>query len=193
MQERLENIQADIERELSCPLKEAAINLVFGKGNSSADVFIIGEAPGAKEDEQGEPFVGKAGKNLDALLQIMDLGIEDVYIANILKYRPPKNRDPKPDEIAAHTPYLVRQICAVNPKIIITLGNFATKFVLSGFNCSEMKGILGISELHGQRKEITVDGESFIVIPMFHPAAMIYRPKLKEVIENDFLEAKKFL
>jgi uracil-DNA glycosylase len=182
----LDEVKTRIDRDLVCPLKDAALNMVFGKGNPQADILFIGEAPGAKEDEVGLPFVGAAGKQLDRLLGQINLTIDDVYIANILKYRPPKNRDPTTEEIANHTPYLIEQIKIIQPKIIATLGNYSTKFVLSNFSVEGMKKIEGISKLHGKPQIITVDKESFTVIPLYHPAAMMYRPKLREVIDEDF-------
>ncbi|MFW6231155.1 MAG: uracil-DNA glycosylase family protein [Nanoarchaeota archaeon] len=172
--------------EADLPLKETATNIVFGKGNPDAKILFIGEAPGEKEDLQGYPFVGAAGKQLDKLLKSIGLGIEDVYIANILKYRPPKNRDPNPEEIKAHTPYLIEQVKIIKPKVIATLGNYATKFVLAHFSPDGMKTIGGISGLHGKAKQMSVDGLDFFVIPLYHPAAMLYRPQLREVLEEDF-------
>jgi len=175
------------------PLKETATNLVFGKGNPDAQILFIGEAPGNNEDLQGLPFVGAAGKQLDKLLHSIDLGIEDVYIANILKYRPPNNRDPNKDEIKAHTPFLVEQIKVIKPKVIATLGNFATKFVLADFDPEGMKKIGGISTLHGEPVEKTIDGLKFMIVPIYHPAAMLYRPGIKEDLEKDFKKMKEII
>lgn len=182
----LEKVKQNILNNLKCPLKDAATNLVFGKGNPDAPILFIGEAPGAKEDLQGLPFVGRAGKELDKLLHQIDLTIDDVYIANILKYRPPKNRDPKIDEIRNHTPYLIEQIKIIKPKIIATLGNYSTKFVLAEFDCDKMKKIEGIASLHGKAQKIHVNGGEFTLIPIYHPSAMMYRPSLREKFENDF-------
>jgi len=184
--EELKKIEEDILNNLECPLKNQALNLVFGKGNVNADILFIGEAPGAKEDEQGIPFVGRAGKDLDKFLRQIELSLDDVYIANILKYRPPKNRDPTKQEIINHTPYLIEQIKIIKPKIIATLGNFSTKFVLAGFNQENMKKIDGISELHGKEFKVELNGIKFRVIPIYHPSAMVYRPRLREEFENDF-------
>lgn len=171
---------------MQCPLKDAATNIVFGKGNPKADILFIGEAPGEKEDLQGEPFVGRAGKELDKLLHTINLTIDDVYIANILKYRPPKNRNPTTEEMIRHTPYLIRQIQAINPKVIITLGNFSTRFVLNNMQVAGMNKIPGISTLHGTIQELSIGKKKRTIIPMYHPAAMLYRPQLREVIEEDF-------
>src|SRR3989344_3342514 len=152
--ESLNRLKATILKDMVCPLKNSATNIVFGKGNPHAKIVFIGEAPGEQEDLQGIPFVGRAGKELDKLLHSIGLSLDDVYIANILKYRPPKNRDPLPDEIARHTPYLVEQIRIIKPTIIATLGNFSTKFVLAKFSCEHMKSIEGILTIHGKPQHI---------------------------------------
>lgn len=192
-QKKLDAIKQDILNNLVCPLKDEATNLVFGKGNPKADILFIGEAPGKKEDEQGIPFVGRAGQELDKQLQKIGLTLDEVYIANILKYRPPKNRDPTLEEITNHTPYLIQQIRAIKPKIILTLGNYATKFVLAGFSPVGMNKIQGVSQLHGKPLIIAIDTQSFQVIPIFHPAAMMYNPKLRPVFEDDFKKVAQFL
>jgi uracil-DNA glycosylase len=191
--QELEKLKKNILINLKCPLKDSATNLVFGKGNVNASILFIGEAPGEKEDLSGMPFVGRAGKQLDGLLNGVGLSINDVYIANILKYRPPKNRDPKKEEILNHTPYLIEQIKIIKPKIIATLGNFSTKFILSKFNVDEMKKIEGVSLLHGKIIPLQIDKLNFIICPLYHPAAMLYKPKLKEEIEADFLKMGLFL
>src|SRR3989338_11315767 len=149
-----ESVQSFKEIEERCklavlPLKESATNLVFGKGNSKAEVMMVGESPGANEDLQGLPFVGAAGKNLDKLLANVGLSLNDVYIANILKYRPPENRDPLPEEIRAHTPWLVKQIEDIKPKVICSLGNYATKFFLANGDVDKMDEQPGITSVHG--------------------------------------------
>lgn len=167
------------------PLKDSATNLVFGKGNPDAKIMFIGEAPGKDEDLQGIPFVGRAGKELDGLLSTIGLSLSDVYIANILKYRPPENRDPNTSEIRAHTPFLIEQIRVVKPAVICTLGNYATKFVLGGFDPDGMKKVSGITQLHGREVEVAYDEMSITVMPLYHPAAMLYRPQLRDVLEED--------
>ncbi len=191
-EEELNKIKEKILKD-NLPLKETAKNLVFGKGNFNAKIMFIGEAPGEKEDIQGIPFVGSAGKELDKLLNSIGLNIEQVYIANILKYRPPNNRDPNITEIETHTPYLIEQIKVIKPKIIITLGNYATKFILASFDVKRIKEIKGITNLHGKVNSLNIEGMEFIVVPMFHPAAMLYNPNLRKVIEEDFKEIKKML
>lgn len=190
---QLENLKEKIKGELDCELKKSAKNLVFGKGNPDAQILFIGEAPGAQEDLQGVPFVGSAGKELDKLLHSIGLSLDDVYIANILKYRPPDNRNPSVDEIRNHTPYLVEQIKIIKPKIICTLGNFSTKFVLAKFDVNNMKSVSGITQLHGKPVEVAVDGLYFTVVPLYHPAAVLYNPKLRKDLQDDFLKLKDML
>lgn len=160
---------------------EGRTKVVFGSGNENAHVMIIGEAPGKNEDEQGLPFVGKAGKYLDELLALAGLSREEVYIANVLKCRPPTNRNPKADEILACAPYLRQQTALVNPKIIVTLGNFATRFIL--------KNEEGITLLHGR----SVPLGKFTVFPVYHPASTMYDPKKKQALESDFKKLKNLL
>lgn len=157
-----------------CPLAEGRTNTVFGSGNPHARVLIIGEAPGKNEDLQGEPFVGKAGQNLNDLLKLANLERDDIFIANVLKCRPPDNRDPQVDEIEACTPYLREQTRLINPEYIVTLGNFATRFVL--------KTEQGITRLHGQLHQ----AGRFKVLPMYHPAAAIYDRSKMEALREDF-------
>jgi len=187
-QEQLNKIKQEIESNLVCELKDAATNIVFGKGNPDSDILIIGEAPGAKEDEKGIPFVGSAGKNLDNFLHLINLTLEDVYIANILKYRPPKNRNPNKEEIKNHTPYLIQQIETIKPKVILPLGKFATEFCLAGFDVTKTKTVV-MGEVHGKQYQI----KDLTVIPMYHPAAMIYNGKLKTTLEEDFIKVGEFL
>ena len=166
-------------------------NLVVGRGNLNADIMFVGEAPGRKEDEQGIPFVGAAGKKLNALLERVGLTIDDIYIANILKCRPPENRDPLPEEIKAHTPWLMKQIREIKPKVVCSLGNYATKFFLSKGNVDEMKSQPGITAIHGKARELDFDGVKMRLIPLFHPAATIYNQKLIPLWEEDMEIVKK--
>lgn len=161
-----------------CRLAQGRTQVVFGAGNPRADLMFVGEAPGFHEDKQGVPFVGQAGKLLDGLLAGVELRREDVYIANVLKCRPPGNRDPQPDEIEACEPHLFRQIELIEPKVIATLGNFATK-LLSGRP-------LGITRVHGQEQELTIAGRSVLLYPIYHPAAALYTPAMLKVLEADF-------
>ena len=186
-------LKQNIWQDKSLPLRASATNIVFGKGNPEAKLLFIGEAPGAKEDLQGIPFVGAAGKQLNTLLQNIGLTIEDVYIANILKYRPPNNRDPNPEEIASHTPFLIEQIKIIQPEIIATLGNFSTKFMLARCNTEKMKTIAGITALHGKPTEVQLEEQKVTIIPLYHPAAMLYNPKLRPTQQEDFQIIKKLL
>ncbi len=170
----LDVLAAEVAQCRKCPLCEGRTQTVFGDGNPDARVLIIGEAPGKNEDLQGIPFVGKAGQNLNQLLEIAGLAREDVFIANVLKCRPPGNRDPRPEEIELCTPFLREQTRTINPEFIVTLGNFATKFVL--------KTDRGITRLHGTLQQ----AGRFKVFPIYHPAAAIYDRSKWEALENDF-------
>jgi uracil-DNA glycosylase len=191
--EILEKLRLKIINKLDCSLKDNANNMVFGKGNINAQVMFIGEAPGEKEDLEGIPFCGRSGKELDKLLKYINLTIDDVYITNILKYRPKNNKNPTIKQIKNHTPYLIEQIKLIKPKIIATLGNYSTKFVLSGFKVENMNKIEGISKLHGVPKKLKFNDCDFIVIPIYHPAAILYRPQLREDFKNDFENMKKII
>jgi uracil-DNA glycosylase len=161
-----------------CRLAQGRTQVVFGVGNPHADLMFVGEAPGFHEDKQGLPFVGQAGKLLDKLLAGIGLDRSQVYIANVLKCRPPGNRDPQPDEIESCEPHLFRQIELIEPKVVATLGNFATK-LLSGKPT-------GITRVHGVEQETTVGGSRVLLYPLYHPAAALYTPKMLEVLQQDF-------
>lgn len=170
----LEQIRADVEACHRCPLADGRTQTVFGDGNPDARVLIVGEAPGKNEDLQGIPFVGAAGKYLNELLAIAGLKREDVFIANVLKCRPPGNRDPRPEEIELCTPYLREQTRTIDPEFIVTLGNFSTKFIL--------KTEVGITRLHGKLQQ----AGRFKVFPIFHPAAALYDGSKRVALEDDF-------
>jgi uracil-DNA glycosylase len=161
-----------------CALAASRTQVVFGTGNPDADLLFVGEAPGFHEDQNGIPFVGQAGKLLDRLLAGIGLERSDIYIANTLKCRPPQNRDPQPDEIASCEPHLFRQIELIQPKLVATLGNFATK-LLSGKP-------VGITRVHGQEQQVTLGGNSVLLYPLYHPAAALYTPSMLKVLEEDF-------
>jgi DNA polymerase len=161
-----------------CPLAAGRTQVVFGAGHPDADLMFVGEAPGFHEDKQGVPFVGQAGKLLEKLLGGVDLARSDVYIANVLKCRPPGNRDPQADEIEACESHLFRQIELIQPRVVATLGNFATK-LLSGRP-------LGITRVHGQPQDVTLGGNSVTLYPLYHPAAALYTPSMLTVLEQDF-------
>ena len=157
-----------------CPLCETRNTIVFGVGNPRARVMFVGEAPGKNEDLQGEPFVGRAGENLNRILSLAGLAREDIYIANVLKCRPPANRNPKADEVLACSPFLREQIRSIWPDIIVTLGNPATHFVL--------KTEIGITKLRGRFHGMG----HFLVMPTLHPAAALRNPAWQELLEADF-------
>lgn len=181
MNNKLKDLEKQVQTCTCCPLKDGRKNVVFGSGNLGADVMIIGEAPGKNEDEQGLPFVGKAGQYLDTLLDLAGLHRDDVYIANVVKCRPPSNRDPHAEEINACSDYLRQQTKLIDPKMIITLGNFATRFIL--------KNEEGITLLHGKSVKLG----KFLVYPVYHPASTMYDPSKKEALEQDFKVLKKLI
>ncbi len=166
-------------------------NIVVGKGNINAPILFVGEAPGRNEDLEGLPFVGAAGKNLDKLLEKVGLSMADVYIANILKCRPPENRNPSIEEIRAHTPWLLKQITDIKPKVICSLGNYATKFFLAGTDVDNMNAQPGITSVHGKIRLIELNGKKIKLIPLFHPAAIIYNRGLLGEWEKDIEFVKK--
>jgi DNA polymerase len=174
----LERYAAETAGCTRCRLAETRTQVVFGVGSPEADLMFVGEAPGFHEDKQGFPFVGQAGKLLDRLLAGIGLSREDVYVANVLKCRPPGNRDPVPDEIESCEPHLFRQIELIQPTVIATLGNFATK-LLSGKQA-------GITRVHGQAQQTTVGGSTVTLYPLYHPAAALYTPSMLQVLEEDF-------
>jgi len=168
-----------------CALAKSRTQVVFGAGAPDADLMFVGEAPGFHEDKQGVPFVGAAGQLLGKLLGGIGLRREDVYIANVLKCRPPGNRDPQPEEIEACEGHLFRQIELIRPKVVATLGNFATK-LLSGKP-------LGITRVHGQEQEVVLGGSRVVLYPLFHPAAALYTPRMLEVLQSDFARLPELL
>ena len=161
-----------------CPLAATRTQVVFGAGSPTAELMFVGEAPGFHEDQQGVPFVGQAGKLLQTLLEGIGLDRSDVYIANVLKCRPPGNRDPHPDEIQSCESHLFRQIELIQPKLVATLGNFATK-LLSGRP-------VGITRVHGQEQEVSLGGNRVTLYPLYHPAAALYTRAMLGVLEQDF-------
>jgi uracil-DNA glycosylase len=168
-----------------CALAKGRTQVVFGAGSPTADLMFVGEAPGFHEDKQGIPFVGQAGKLLEKLLTGIGLARSDVYIANVLKCRPPGNRDPQPEEIEACETHLFRQIELIKPVVIATLGNFATK-LLSGRPT-------GITRVHGQEQDATLGGRKVLLYPLYHPAAALYTPTMLKVLEADFARLPELL
>lgn len=161
-----------------CPLHQSRTQVVFGNGNADADLAFVGEAPGANEDRMGLPFVGAAGKLLDQLLGEIGMTREDVFVMNVLKCRPPDNRDPHPNEIEACSDYLHRQIELIEPTVICTLGNFATKLLRADTT--------GISRLHGNEEERIIGSRAVRLYPLYHPAAALYTPSTLEALRADF-------
>jgi DNA polymerase len=199
-QTKLDELKQRILDDKICPeLAKTAKQLVFGDGNPSAGIVFIGEAPGKNEDEQGKPFVGAAGKFLNEMLEMIGLKREDIYITNIVKYRPPNNRDPLPEEKSAFLPFLQQQLEIIEPKLIVTLGRHSMEVLLPG---------LKISQPHGQPKRIrvqhlgqtgnsgvnrsvggTADEQavtSWVILPLFHPAAALYNGGLRQTLIDDF-------
>jgi uracil-DNA glycosylase family 4 len=159
--------------------------VVFGAGNADADLMFVGEAPGASEDEQGIPFVGRAGKLLEQLLQEIGLARSEVFIANVLKCRPPGNRDPLPVEIENCQDYLHRQVELIQPHVICTLGNFSTKLLRGDPT--------GITRLHGQPEVLTLGRRAVRLYPIYHPAAALYTPRMLETLREDFTRLPELL
>lgn len=179
--ERREDLVA-LYREASecvrCPLHEGRTNVVFGNGNANAGLMFVGEAPGHHEDLQGLPFVGRAGQLLDELLGEIGLSRKDVFVANVLKCRPPGNRDPQPEEIDTCKPYLNRQIELIEPKVICTLGNFATKLLT--------RSNRGITGVHGRPQVHELGGRTVRVYPLYHPAAALRSTGTLGQLREDF-------
>ena len=165
--------------------QENGYQVVFGEGSPEARIMFIGEAPGRQEALKGRPFVGAAGRVLDELLESIGLKRKDVYITNILKDRPPENRDPRREEIALYVPFLRKQLELIQPRIIVTLGRFSMQFILEEFSMPEQGG--SISELHGTPLKARAPYGPVTVIPLFHPAVTFYRRDQKEILESDFL------
>jgi DNA polymerase len=168
-----------------CPLCQSRTQVVFGSGNADADLMFVGEAPGFHEDQQGIPFVGRAGQLLNQLLEEQGLARDDVFIANTLKCRPPENRDPQPDEIETCRPYLERQVALIEPRVICTLGNFATKLLTGSPQ--------GITRVHGEPQERELGGRTVQLFPIFHPAAGLRTPRVKEQLREDFAKLPALL
>jgi uracil-DNA glycosylase len=181
----LDRIKQEIINKNTCAdLAAQATNLVMGDGNINADIVFIGEAPGKNEDAQGLPFVGAAGKFLNEMLAHAGMQRSDVYITNIVKYRPPNNRDPLPEEKKAFWPYLLKQLQIIQPKVVITLGRHSMEYFLPG---------LRISEIHGQPKRIQFGDEKIVIIPLFHPAAALYNGSMRQTLIDDFLLVPKII
>ncbi len=172
-EEVLAQIEEEVQTCTKCDLHYSRKHGVAGDGPADADIMFIGEGPGFHENEQGKPFVGPAGQFLDELLEHIGMDRKEVFIGNVVKCRPPGNRDPKPKELAACDPYLERQIQAINPKVIVTLGRYSMgKFIHNA----------KISEIHGQAMKV----KGRLILPMYHPAAALHQPSLRPIVEADF-------
>jgi len=200
----LNELKEEVGKCRRCPLYKTRTKVVFGTGLASAKLMMVSEAPGYWEDQKGEPFVGAAGKVLNELLDSVGIKREEVYIANLLKCRPPENRDPEEEEIKACTPYLERQIEIIKPEIICPLGRYSMKFLMKRFGLEDR--IEGISKIHGRlfkvhpvkslQSKVFAEDEQFnrvknlsqniTVIPFYHPAVATYNPNMKKVLEEDF-------
>ncbi len=191
MQNKLEQLK-QLERKVrncqKCTLAATRLNVVFGEGGISSRILFIGEAPGATEDETGKPFCGKAGNILDGLLSRAGLKREDIYIANILKCRPPGNRNPEVEEINVCSGYLDQQVDLIEPRIIGCLGNFSTRYIMEKFGLKNK--VQGISKIHGQVFITPVSQGSLKIVPLYHPATVIYNVNMRSVLEKHFLMLK---
>lgn len=180
-EELLAKLAEDIVANKVCPqLANQATQLVMGDGDANAEVVFIGEAPGAEEDKQGKPFVGRAGQFLNEMLELIGLKRRDVYITNIVKYRPPNNRDPEDVEKAEFLPYLFKQLTIIKPKLIVTLGRHSLEAFLPGVK---------ISQVHGQPKR----KNGMVYLPLYHPAAALYNSSMRETLMEDFSKIPKIL
>lgn len=178
-QSQLDRLKAEIiASQQGTDLAAQATQLVMGSGSPDAEIVLIGEAPGKKEDETGVPFVGAAGHFLEQMLEVAKLSRSDIYITNIVKYRPPSNRDPSKAEKATFLPYLLRELEIINPKAVITLGRHSMEYFLSGAK---------IGEIHGQLQQVMIDGRNFTIAPLYHPAAALYNGSLRQTLIDDFL------
>jgi DNA polymerase len=189
-QAEIDMLAARILENNVCPeLAKTATQLVMGDGSSDADIVFIGEAPGKNEDEQGKPFVGAAGKFLNEMLAAAGLERNDVYITNIVKYRPPNNRDPLPEEKAAFLPYLLKQLEIIDPKAIITLGRHSMEYFLPEARISQIHG-------HAARKKVIYRDKTeheWLIIPLYHPAAALYNGSMRQTLIDDFVRVPAIL
>ena len=184
-EEKLTALQNKILQDTVCPeLAATATQLVMGAGNPNANIVLIGEAPGKNEDEQGLPFVGAAGKFLNEMLASAGMNREDVYITNIVKYRPPNNRDPLPEEKKAFWPYLLEQLQIIEPKIVVTLGRHSMEYFLPGQY---------ISKIHGQPKRIQFGDHKIVIVPLYHPAAALYNGSMRQTLIDDFMRMPEII
>ena len=190
MEEDLEEIRKEVLKCRKCGLYRTRTNPVVGEGNPKAKIMFVGEAPGFNEDRMGRPFCGAAGRVLDELLESIGIKRKDVYISNLLKCRPPRNRDPQKEEISACSPYLERQIEIIKPKIICPLGRYSMRFLMEKYGLKDK--IEPISRIHGRVFEISSLFQEIKIIPLYHPAVATYNINMKEVLKRDFRVLEKF-
>lgn len=184
-QAQLDEVKQAILDSNICPdLAATATNLVMGDGNINAEIVFIGEAPGKKEDELGLPFMGAAGRFLNEMLAQAGMDRSDVFITNIVKYRPPNNRDPSRAEKAAFLPYLLQQLQIIEPKVVITLGRHSMEYFLPGMK---------IGEVHGRPKQTQLGDTKLMVVPLYHPAAALYNGSMRQTLIDDFLKVSKII
>ena len=176
---KLRELKKKMKEDMSLPLRKTAVNLVFGEGSSDAKLFFLGEGPGYWEDQKGRPFVGNAGALLNQLLYSIKLPREEVFITNVVCYRPPENRDPLPEEIAAFEPYIDEMIEVIRPKVIVTLGRFSMAKFIPGVK---------ITVVHGKPHGVDWKGRKLVVVPMFHPAAALRSGEVLRQAKEDFLK-----
>jgi DNA polymerase len=192
---RLKAVAEEIRGSEGSPLyeyrKEKGYSPVVGEGDPDAKLMLVGEAPGAREAESGRPFVGRAGRVLDRLLESIGLCREDVYITNVLKDRPPGNRDPRMEEIELYAPYLERQIEIIQPEVIVTLGRFAMDFILEQYDLPQQGR--KISDLHGTALEARASYGKVTIVPLYHPAAAFYAQELESTMAHDVQVLKQFV
>ena len=183
--ESMEELRRRIVESDVCPeLRASALQLVLGDGNLDAEIVFVGEAPGKQEDEQGLPFVGASGRFLNEMLAAADMEREDVYITNIVKYRPSNNRDPSTEEKEAFWPYLLRQLEIIQPKVIVTLGRHSGAYFIPD---------LHISADHGKPHRVALHGHEYLVVPLYHPAVALYNGSMRTVLVEDFIQMQQLL
>lgn len=183
-QQKLKDLKEKMKADDSLPLKKEATNLVFGEGDANSEVMFIGEGPGYWEDQKARPFVGTAGAFLNQLLQLIEVPREEVFITNVVHYRPPNNRDPLPEELAAFEDYLDEMINIINPRMIVTLGRFSMAKFIPGVT---------ITSVHGKEREIKWNKRKIIVVPMYHPAAGLRNGEMKRRTIEDFKKLPEIL
>ena len=189
-EQELKKIKEEVISCRKCSLYKTRTCPVIGEGNHQAKIVFVGEGPGASEDRTGYPFCGAAGKILDELLNAVEIKREEVYICNILKCRPPGNRDPQKEEIEACVPYLEKQIEIIKPEVVCPLGRFAMEFLMEKFGLKDQ--VQGISKIHGKVFESRSLFQKITLIPFYHPAVATYNPNMKEILKKDFKILEKF-